>query len=190
MTPTDLRHLRHELRRDAVARNLADFGAHLALKAPVSAVQYWVLPILFVLGVIDAVVLAAGVLFGESICRTLYTATRVVSCTLTRREAPWLALLVGTLPVVGITAFPIQMLFAGASSHRAVSRFIVYDTFASIGRAIPIWGGRDSLLEHHFNRIPSRFLRTPHGAREPVDGDRVIHAEEPAPTAGPSATDQ
>lgn len=182
-----LRDLRASVASDSAARDISDFGVHVALKAPVSIVQWWVLPFLFLVGAIDGVLLTAGVVFGESAVRTLYTGARTIQCWLAGHELPWVAMFVGLIPLVGVSAFPAQMLYSGTSREKRLSRFIVHDTFASIGRAVPIWGGNDSLIEHAFNRVPSLLFRrdTPNrtasvpvtlvrlpAARDAVDRDR------------------
>jgi hypothetical protein len=153
LEPEELRSLRLALRDGRAARDISDFGVHLAIKAPVSMVQYWVLPGLFLVGVIDAVTLALGVALGESVCRTVYTGSRVVQCISRGTNAPWVALAVGVIPVIGIAAFPLQLVRSAGADKRGLARFIVCDTFATIGRAVPVWGGRDSLVEHWFNRV-------------------------------------
>ena len=61
-----------------------------------------------------------------------------------------------------------------------LARFILYDVLASIGRAVPIWGGADSLTEHWANRLGDvvvRLLGTEPAAvpaaRPPAPGSRV-----------------
>ncbi len=53
------------------------------------------------------------------------------------------ALVVGTLPVVGSLAYPVQMY----SKYRDLSCFLLRDSAARLGRWLPIYGGRDSRLE-------------------------------------------
>jgi hypothetical protein len=53
------------------------------------------------------------------------------------------ALLIGTLPVIGNLAFPMQMY----SSHPRLSTFLIRDAAARLSRMFPIYGGRDSRLE-------------------------------------------
>jgi hypothetical protein len=53
------------------------------------------------------------------------------------------ALFVGTLPVLGNLAFPIQMY----SSHPRLSTFLIRDAAARLSLLFPIYGGRDSRLE-------------------------------------------
>jgi hypothetical protein len=43
--------------------------------------------------------------------------------------------------------------------HGSLTRFIVYDQAARIGRAVPIWGGADSRVEHFFNRWRDNLVR-------------------------------
>ncbi|MDX1683546.1 MAG: hypothetical protein R3336_10520, partial [Phycisphaeraceae bacterium] len=59
----------------------------------------------------------------------------------------------------GNAAYPLQLLWSSGPSGRAVGRFIVIDLVTSIGTAMPIWGGRDTLTEHFFNRLAIRLVQ-------------------------------
>lgn len=184
----ELRTLRRGLRNENAARDISDFGVHLAIKPPVSAIQYWVLPALFLVGLIDALTLAVGVTFAESACRTIYTSGRVLDCLRRGTSAPWTALAVGVIPLGGIAAFPLQLARSAGAGDQGLARFIVCDTFASIGRAIPVWGGRDSLVEHAFNRVGRLLVagrvaaslqgRTAFGTATPLSAT-VAHPQNP-----------
>jgi hypothetical protein len=137
---------------------LTDFGVHLAVKPVVKLMQFWLMPALWMAGAIDDVFLAAFMLAGGCAVRTIYTLGRIVQNSFTGRERPWVALGIGVLPVVGNVAFPLQVIFSGAHDHRAVARFILFDTFARFGKWFPIWGGADTLTEHFMNRLPRLVL--------------------------------
>lgn len=135
---------------------LADFGMHLATKPLVKVIEFAVLPGLVATGVMDgALAIVVGLMLG-SVIRSLYTLARIVQCLITGAPRPWLALVVGTLPVVGNVAFPVELLYAGRRAE--VALFLVYDTLAAFGRKLPIWGGPDTLTEHAFNRAATPFL--------------------------------
>ena len=40
-----------------------------------------------------------------------------------------------------------------------IAQFILYDGFSLIGRRLPFFGGRDTLLEHALNHLPDRIVR-------------------------------
>ena len=63
------------------------------------------------------------------------------------------------IPFVGTAAYPIQLVYWSSDSRQRLPQFLVYDTFATLGRAVPIWGGENSLLESWTNRLPNWFLR-------------------------------
>ncbi|MEO1979937.1 MAG: hypothetical protein ABGZ24_05425, partial [Fuerstiella sp.] len=76
------------------------------------------------------------------ILRTLITLIRMIG-NVRKGTAYGEALLIGTLPVIGNLAFPIQMY----SSHPRLSTFLIRDAVARMSRFFPIYGGRDSRLE-------------------------------------------
>jgi hypothetical protein len=78
----------------------------------------------------------------SSILRTLITSVRMLGKS-GKRTAYGEALLVGTLPVLGNLAFPIQMY----SSHPRLSAFLIRDASARLSQLFPVYGGRDSRLE-------------------------------------------
>ena len=156
VSPTEGRRLRAELRQDETSEYIPDFGVHLAIKPAVKGVQYTAAPVLIATGE----VLAAAILivFGGVIARTAYTTGRLIQQAIRRQRLPWVALGVGLLPIVGSVAYPAQLAYR-AERSQALPRFIVYDMFASIGRALPVWGGCDTLTEHWFNRLPDALGR-------------------------------
>ena len=76
------------------------------------------------------------------ILRTVITLIRMIG-NARKGTAYGEALMIGTLPVIGNLAFPIQMY----SSHPRLSTFLIRDSAARLSRLFPIYGGRDSRLE-------------------------------------------
>lgn len=151
--------LSEQLCTDESSAYLADFGMHLAVKPLVKSMEWGVLPALFVLGWVDEGTLAIVLLTAGASVRTLYTLGRVIQNALRGREKPWAALVIGTMPVFGNLAFPMQIMLSGTHADARVAQFILYDTFSRFGRVFPIWGGRDTYTEHVFNRVAGLFIR-------------------------------
>jgi hypothetical protein len=161
LTPDQVTEVRAALDADTGSEYLADFAVHMALKPFVKSIEYWLLPVLYAAGLLSGAATAAGMLTLGPIARTAYTAGRIVQATARRRPRPWLALMVGVFPVVGNFAFPLEILRSGSSEGRGdtVARFIVLDGASLAARAIPIWGGRDTLTEHRLNHAADRLAR-------------------------------
>ena len=155
----EARQLHRELGGDEASLYIVDFGVHIAIKPLVKAFAWLVLPALYGAGVINELVLVAGVATSGAIGRTLYTVPRVVATFFRGSPRPWIALAVGLLPMVGNLAFPLQLLYAGAVREAAIAKFIVYDGLARLGSAVPIWGCPDSLLEHWSNHLGDVLVR-------------------------------
>lgn len=151
--------LRLRLQSAESSRYLIDFGAHIAVKPFVKTLQWWVAPVLLATGVLDPVIAGVLIAVGGAVVRTIYTLCRCIQNAVKRREVPYLALFVGMMPVIGNLAFPLQIIFTSAHEHARVAQFLVYDTLTRIGRAVPIWGGADTLTEHLFNHLPDLLLR-------------------------------
>lgn len=155
------RALRSELRQDEASDYLTDFGVHLAIKPFVKTLQLWVVPTLFAFGVIESGIVAGAIFVaGGAIGRTAYTTGRMIQSAFRRQRLPWLALVLGVLPVVGNAAYPAQLVYHGAHKGHCIARFILHDTFARIGQHFPIFGGNDTLTEHWFNRLPDVLFRS------------------------------
>ena len=151
--------LSEALHREAVSSYITDFGVHIALKPPIRCLQWGVLPVLFASGVIGIGATAALIAFGGMIGRTLYTLGRTVQAVLRHERPPWIARGVGLLPVVGIVAYPIQIVYLGAERAGKLAGFIIYDTMTAAGELLPVWGGRDTATEHWFNRLADFIVR-------------------------------
>ncbi len=159
MDPADAAELRAQLVREESSAYLTDFGVHLAIKPFVKAVEYWLFPTLFAFGVVGEGTLALVLLTAGAIARSVYTLGRVVQCRLHGRRGPWTALVVGTLPVVGNFAYPLQLAWSSTGEEEDLARFILHDGFARLGAHVPIWGGRDTATEHWMNRLPEHLFR-------------------------------
>lgn len=145
--------LRRELRSDESSEYITDFGMHLSFKPLIKTTQWTLVPLLFAYGHITV---ATGVLmlaFIGPVARTFYTMGRTLQASARRQRLPWVALFIGMIPSAGTLAYPLQLAWAAEHSHR-LARFIIDDTFATLGRKLPIWGGPDTFTEHFFNRIP------------------------------------
>ena len=127
------------------------------IKPFMKVLQWWIFPALFFMGAINEVVLAVALVAGGGAGRTLYTLGRMAQAAMAGQRLPWIALGLGTLPVVGNTAYPAELVACSIGSARVLARFILYDVFASMGRAIPVWGGADTLTEHRMNRLPDKL---------------------------------
>ena len=110
------------------------------------------------LGVIQFPTLVFFAVFGGSIARTGYTSYRYAKLSNQPRPRPWVALAVGVLPVVGNLAFPLQLAYWCRERQSRIAQFLLYDCFASFGRAVTIWGGENSLVEARANRLPELWL--------------------------------
>ncbi len=157
ISSAEARGLRKQLDADPSGSYISDFGVHLAVKPFVKLVQWWLLPMLFLTGVIGPLTLGLGIVLGGMVVRTAYTLLRIAQAFALRRPRPWLALAVGLLPVIGNAAFPAQLAWSSSGRSGRLARFVLFDLFAQFGRSIPVWGGRDTLTEHWFNRLPLRL---------------------------------
>jgi hypothetical protein len=151
--------LRSQLQAAESSAYLADFGVHLMIKPVVKTLQWWVMPGLWVLGVIDSFTLGVFLLVAGAAARTAYTMFRVVQNHLHGREKPWVALGAGFLPMVGNLAFPIQIIASGVHRQELVAQFLLYDGLSRLGQLVPVWGGPDTLTEHWLNRCADRIVQ-------------------------------
>ncbi|MDL5054290.1 hypothetical protein QQ056_12120 [Oscillatoria laete-virens NRMC-F 0139] len=162
LRPEDAETLLSRLHREHASDYLNDFGVHIALKILVKVLEYILVPILYAMGYIDELLTGFLMISGGYMARTLYTGMRSVEAALNQQEIPWIALIVGLLPMVGNIAYPCQMIYSAAGRRGKVAQFIVYDTLTRLGDRLPIWGGEDTLTEHYFNALGDRII---HGLR-------------------------
>ncbi len=165
------RRLHMQLRHEDVSAYVTDFGVHMAMKPFIKAIQFLSLPPMLALGMIDPPTAGFILLAGGLIGRTAYTTGRLIQAFIQGQRRPWLAWGISTLPVVGNAAYPAELVYCGTQGCGEAARFILYDTLATTGRSIPIWGGQDSLVEHWFPRFGDRVL---HWLAIPISGpDRL-----------------
>jgi hypothetical protein len=155
----DARALLDELRHDEASAYLSDFGAHLGMKATFQLLEFTLFAALVAAGVLPIWFIPLVIALDGLIYRTAYTLYRMGREAAARRPLPWIALLVGLVPLLGSLAFPAQMVFAAKARCGDVPRFILYDTFTRLGVRLPIWGGRDTYTEHFLNRLAHRIVR-------------------------------
>jgi len=159
MSESDARFLKSHLDQEDSATFATDFGVHLAIKPFVKTVEYWLLPLLYALGLLSEGWLALAMLAAGPAARSLCTGSRIVQNSLRGKERPWTALFIGVIPVLGNFAFPIQLLRSSHKKEDDLARFLLYDGFARIGAGVPIWGGQDTLTEHRANRLADQIVR-------------------------------
>ena len=159
MSESDARFLKSHLDQEDSATFATDFGVHLAIKPFVKTVEYWLLPLLYALGLLSEGWLALAMLAAGPAARSLCTGSRIVQNSLRGKERPWTALFIGVIPVLGNFAFPIQLLRSSHKKEDDLARFLLYDGFARIGAGVPIWGGQDTLTEHRANQLADQIVR-------------------------------
>ncbi|MCP3979231.1 MAG: hypothetical protein GY716_07880 [bacterium] len=151
--------LQEHLRQEGAGSYITDFGVHIAIKPAVKLAQYLVVPALVAGGAIGPAVAGLLIVFGGMIARSSYTAARMVQSALVGHRIPWIAFVVGLLPVIGNTAYPVQLVFESAGVRGKLAAFILYDTVGLAGEVLPIWGGRDTATEHRFNHLADWIVR-------------------------------
>lgn len=160
LTRADARAVRRSMQSSEEAAYVADFGVHLAIKPGVKLLQWGLVPLLYAFGIIESGWLAAAlIVLGGAAGRTAYTLWRSLQALVRGRSAPWAALAVGLLPVAGNAAYPMQLLAASTQQGGLVAKFLLHDVFSAVGRRLPVWGGRDSLMEHRANCIATLVTR-------------------------------
>jgi hypothetical protein len=118
------------------------------------------IPLLYAAGIINEIVLAFLLISGGSISRTVYTSYRMTQAAVEGKEIPWVAFVLGLVPMlIGNIAYPCQMLYSASGKRGKVAKFIVYDTFTRLGDKFPIWGNEDTLTEHFFNYLADKLVR-------------------------------
>ncbi len=153
LSPAEAQRLRQRLETTGSSDYLNDFCVHLALKLPIKALRYALLPLLYGFGLINGVILALLMVSGGLIIRQLYTLFRLAEATLKRKPLPWVALGVGFVPFMSTAAYPCQMVYSASGQPRdPMAQFILYDSLTRVGGWVPAWGGPDTLIEHWFNR--------------------------------------
>ena len=155
--------LKSQLKADEISAFLTDFSVHIAIKPFVKLFTLLVITVLLSNGLISVGGAGLIAISSGSIARTIYTGWRMLH-SLQKKNAhrPWLALLIGVIPVFGNLAFPIELVYRSTAKDQLLGKFIVYDILTQVGAKIPIWGGEDSSFEHFTNRwcnYGMRFLQ-------------------------------
>ena len=173
LTAAEAAILRRHLRSEEASAYLTDFGMHLAIKPFVKTAQWGIVPSLWAAGLLGPMAAASLMIFGGMLARTAYTSYRFVHATAGGDPKPWVALGAGLLPVLGNAAYPIQVVFSGTGDDAKLAQFIVYDTVTRVGELVPIWGGRDTRIEHWFNRLGDLIVHD----RQTASASRRTQAE-------------
>ncbi|MFH1134293.1 MAG: hypothetical protein V1735_07455 [Nanoarchaeota archaeon] len=74
----------------------------------------------------------------------------------------FIALVTGALPIVGDSAYPLQIMYSGSKESKPLAMFLLYDISTRIGEHLPIYGGKDTRTEHLFNRLPDILAKIPY----------------------------
>lgn len=159
ITADTARRFRTTLKSDYSSTYITDFGVHVAIKPFVKSLEYGLMPALFAAELVNGPTVVIFAAAGGIVARTAYTTGRLIQSIYRNRPQPWVALGVGILPIVGNAAYPAQYLYHSQQHGLGLSRFILYDLFATLGRKIPIWGGADTLTEHFFNAKVDLLVR-------------------------------
>ncbi|MBD0384959.1 MAG: hypothetical protein ICV54_00130 [Nostoc sp. C3-bin3] len=149
--------LLQHLTQESTSDYLNDFSIHLGIKLFVKTIEYFLVPLLYVLGLIDEFIFITWLIIGGPIYRTIYTSWRILQAVLNGHEIPWIALFVGLIPTLGTLAYPSQIIYSAKGRKKKIAQFIVYDFFTRIGNKIPAWGGEDTQTEHFFNMFADRI---------------------------------
>jgi len=152
--------LREELRDASESTSyITDLGAHLGMKGAFITLELTVLAGLLAAGVISVPFVAVLLALDGVISRSIYTLYRSGVAVARRAPLPWIAFLVGLAPGFGNSAYAVQMLYAANERHHHIARFILCDAFTRLGARMPVWGGRDTMTEHVFNRLGNRLAK-------------------------------
>lgn len=145
--------LKRELKRNDKTSYLTDFSIHLGIKPFVKFFSFVVMPVLMASGIFNLQTGAIIILSMGPLTRTLYTLWRMThSLSKGKPNFPIIALIIGLFPVIGNLAYPAEIVYQGTGNKSKISKFILYAFSAKIGTKIPIWGGKDSEIEHFFNK--------------------------------------
>ena len=159
LTDEERSSLLRELSQDDISAYLTDFSIHLGLKPFVKIFAYLIVPVLMAMGWISIPLGAILVLWTGPFARTVYTLLRFTnSLVQNRKHYPFIALVIGAFPIIGNLAYPIEFFYHSTGNRNLLAKYIAYAFSAKIGAKIPIWGGKDSEIEHFFNRVCHRVL--------------------------------
>jgi len=163
LNSTQAEYLRDQARHESASPYLADFIILIGLKPVTQVIELIVFPSLYAAGFISESFLAIGVTLGGIIYRTVYTLGKMIyehiRFSPSERHPRIIALVIGAIPTIGNTAYPVQMIYSATTRKKELAEFLTYDISTTIGEKIPVWGGRDTKTEHFFNRIPDIIIR-------------------------------
>ena len=155
---SEKRVLERELHKDEISAYLTDFSIHIGVKPFIKVFLWGVLPVMIATQSISLTGAAIVILWTGSLVRTIYTLWRISHSLLkSRPHYPFVALMVGIFPMVGNLAYPLEILYQSAGKGNLLGKFMTCAFGAKIGSKIPIWGGKDTEIEHFFNRIGHRI---------------------------------
>ena len=159
-TDTDSSFLKNELEKDDKSSYLTDFSIHMGIKPFVKIFSLIIMPLLIAGGLFSLQSGAIIILASGPVARTLYTVWRMThSLIKSKPHFPLIALFVGLFPVIGNLAYPAELIYQSTGNSSKVSKFIIYSFSAKVGSKLPIWGGKDSEIEHLFNRACHLLLK-------------------------------
>ena len=159
-TESESEFLKNELKKDDKSCYLTDFSIHLGIKPFVKIFSFIVMPVLIAVGLFSIQIGAIIIIGLGPMTRTLYTSWRMAhSLVQSRSHFPFIALIIGIIPVIGNLAYPVELIYQSKGSRDKVSKFIVYSFSAKVGAKVPIWGGKDSEIEHFINKICHLILK-------------------------------
>ncbi len=164
--------LREELHKDDISAYLTDFSMHLGLKPFVKTFEFVIVPILTAVSIFSIGTAAIIILFTGPLVRTVYTLWRMANSLVKKRNHyPFIALVVGAMPIIGNLAYPLELLYQSTAKRNLLGRFMTYSFSAKIGAKIPIWGGKDSEIEHFFNLICHKFIGVPFAPKKNINAE-------------------
>ena len=123
MNEDEAARLQDEFDREEASVYITDCGGHLMIKPFVKLLQWWVLPAAAAAGLVPPLVLGVGLVAGGAIARTLYTFGRLIQATFHGKQRPWVALGVGSLPGIGNTAYPLELVVSSVGDSQLLARF-------------------------------------------------------------------
>ncbi|MGI0486745.1 hypothetical protein ACN4EK_14995 [Pantanalinema rosaneae CENA516] len=159
LTDAEANFLIDRLQQERSSHYLVDLSVYLAIKVIILLFEISVLPLLLAKGIINEVTFGLFFFIDGPIFRSVYTIYRMIQSAIAGCEIPWVAFLVGLIPLIGNLGYACQVIYSTAGKQAKVARFIVYDTLTRLGTKIPIWGGKDTLTEHTFNRSAYWLIR-------------------------------
>ena len=148
--------LHNELDDNSARKYLSDFGVFILFK-PLGYIIRLIVAVMLTKGLIDGATAAFIITFISIILRTVYSLYRCLEEMFSRKEIPWIALLISPLPMIGTLAHPCQMLHSARKGH-SISQFTIYEVLSTIAAKIPIFGGYDSEIEYQLNRVGFKLV--------------------------------